>query len=107
MPGTMTQSQIMQPTGHFHHDVTDRASPVAQFLLDDAASLHTAHRMLYPHLLACNALVLCFLLRCRLTTAWLLCRLLDRYVLDRKSLKSHVLIQNTSSWQVIQLIIHY
>src|SRR4051812_21930946 len=106
MPRTMTQSQIMQPTGDFHHDVAHAISPVAQFLLDDATALHAAHRVLDPHLFACNAVILCFLLRCQLTTTRFLGWLLDRHMLNREPLKPHVLIQHTSGRQSIRFVIH-
>ena len=102
----MTQSQVMQSTGDLHHHVPDRVSPVAQFLLDDTTALHAAHRMLNSHLFACDAAILHLLLRCQFTTTWFLGRLLDRHVLDGKSLKSHVLIQDTSSRQDIRFIVN-
>jgi len=58
MPGTVAQAQIMQAAGDLHDQVTDRSLPVADFVLDDAAPLHTAHRVLNPHFLARNALII-------------------------------------------------
>jgi len=62
--------------------------------------------MLNPHLFARNKAILCSLLRCQFATTWLLGRLLDYHVLDCKSLKSHVLIQHTSSRQGVRFIIN-
>ncbi len=105
MPGTVAQSEIMQATGDFHHYVADRVLPVAHFLLDNATALHTAHRMLNPHLLARNPTIIFLLLRCQFATAWFLCRLLHTDVRYCKSLKSHILIQDTPSRQRVRFII--
>src|SRR5919199_718245 len=95
MPGTVPQPEIMQPTGDFHHQVTDRVVPVAEFVLDDTTPLHPTDGVLNPHSLARNATVLCFLFRRQFTTTRLLRWLLNGYCRDGKALKSHILIQGT------------
>ena len=97
MPGTKPQSEIMQPARDFHHHVTDRVLPVADFVLDDTTPLHPTDGVLNPHSLARNATVLFFLFQRKFTTTWLLGWLLNSYCRDGKSLKSHVLIQGTIS----------
>ena len=97
MPGTKAQSEIMQPARDFHHHVTDRVLPVADFVLDDTTTLHATDCVLHPHSLARNATVLFFLFRRKFTTTRLLGWLLNGYCRDGKSLKSHVLIQGTIS----------
>ncbi len=92
MPGTITQSKIMQPAGNFHNHVTDRVFPVADFVLDDATALHTTHRVLNPHFLARNALIIYLLCVVYFTTARFLDRLLDHDTRDGKTLKPHILI---------------
>jgi hypothetical protein len=105
MPGTIPQSEIMQPAGDFHHHVTDTVAPAANFFLHDPASLHTADRMLYPHFLARNATVFFFLFWREFTTAWLLGWLSDGYGRNGKALKPHVLIEHAASGQFIPFII--
>ncbi len=92
MPRTIPQAQIMQAAGDVHHHVADRGLPVADFLLDDATALHTAHRVLNPHFLARNAPIFCFLCVGQFTTARFLGRLLDHDTRDAKALKPHILI---------------
>ena len=92
MPRTIPQSKIMQPAGNFHHQVTDRVFPVADFVLDDATALHTTHRVLNPYFLARNTLIICFLCVGQFTTARFLDRLLDHDTRDGKTLKPHILI---------------
>ena len=92
MPGMIPQSKIMQAAGDGHHQVVDRSLPVAEFLLDDSAALHTAHRVLNPHFLARNPLIVCFLCIGQFTTARFLGRLLDHDTRDGKALKPHILI---------------
>ncbi len=92
MPGTVAQAQIMQAAGDLHDQVTDRGLPVADFVLDDAAPLHTAHRVLNPHFLARYPLVVRFLGIGQLKASRFLGWLLNRDVCDRKPLKAHVLI---------------
>ena len=105
MPGTVPQAKIMQPAGDFHDQVADPRLPVADFVLDDATPLHTAHRVLNPHFLARYALVVRFLIIGQFTSTRFLCWLLDHDVCDRKSLKSHVLIQCASLRQCVRFII--
>ncbi len=105
MPGPVAQAQIMQPAGDFHDQVTDRGLPVADFVLDDAAPLHTAHRVLNPHFLARDALVVRFLVIGQVTSTRFLGWLLNRDVRDGKPLKPHVLIQDASRRQGVALII--
>lgn len=92
MPRTITQSKIMQAAGDVHHQVAERGPPVADFLLDDATALHTAHRVLNPHFLARNPTIVCFLCIGQFTTARFLGRLLDHDTSDGKALKPHILI---------------
>jgi hypothetical protein len=106
MPGTMTQSKIMQPAGERHHQVAEGRLPGAQLVLHDPTALHTAHRMLDPHLLARHTMILLFLLRRQLSTTGFLCWLLNAHVLKGKSLKSHVLVEYTSGRKGIRFIIH-
>ncbi len=75
MPGTIAQSEIMQPARDFHHHVTDPVLPVADFVLHDTAAFHAADCVLNPHFLTRNATILFLLLRREFTTAWLLGRL--------------------------------
>src|SRR5918997_3666320 len=105
MPRTMTQAEIVHPTGNFHHDVTDRVLPVANSVLDDATALHTAHGMLNAHFLARDPLIFFFLHRGEFTTSRFLRRLLHGDVRYRKALKSHILIEDTTRGQRIVLII--
>ena len=97
MPGTKAQSEIMQPARDFHHQVTDRVLPVANFVLDDTTPLHPTDGVLNPHSLARNAMVRFFLFQRELTTARLLGWLPNGYCRNGKSLKSHVLIEGTLS----------
>ena len=106
MPRTMTYSQIMQPAGERHHKVSHCRLPIAHLLFDDPAALHTAHRLLNPHLLARYPMILCILLNCQFSTTRFLCWLLDQDVLNCKSLKSYVLVQHTSGRKHIRFIIH-
>lgn len=106
MPGTIPQSQIVQPSGNRHHRVTDGVSPVAEFVLDDAASLHAPDRVLNPHLLAGNAAVFGFLFSRQFPTTRFLGRLLDHDVDDREPLKAHILIQNASAREGIRFFIN-
>ena len=92
MPGTITQPKIMQAAGDVHHHVTDGGLPIADFLLDYATALHTAHRVLNPHFLARNPTILCFLCIGQFTTPRFLGRLLDHDTRDGKALKPHILI---------------
>ncbi len=106
MPGTITQSKIMQPAGNFHNQVTDRVFPVADFVLDDATALHTTHRVLDPHFLARDALVGRFLGISQVPATRFLGGLCNRDVRDGKSLKPHVLIQHTVGRQGVPFIIN-
>jgi hypothetical protein len=105
MPRTVSQAEIMQSTGNFHHHITDHVLPVADFVFDDAAALHAAHRVLNPHFLARNALILCFLRIRQFTATRFLRWLLDDDVRYGKALKSHVLIQDTSRRQLVRFIV--
>ena len=106
MPGTKPQTEIMQPAGDFHHHVPDTVLPVADFVLHDAAPLHAAHRMLNPHFFACNTTVLFFLRHGEFPSPWLLRWLPDRHRRDRKSLKPHVLIEDTVRRQYIRFVVN-
>ncbi len=106
MPGTVTQPEVMQPAGNFHHHVAERALPVADLVFDDAAALHAAHRVLNPHFLAGNALIIYFLCIGQFTTTRFLRWLLNNDVCYGKALKSHVLIQDTSRWQLVRFIVN-
>lgn len=106
MPGTIPQSQIVQPSGNGHHRITDDVSPVAEFVLDDAAALHAPDRVLNPHLLAGNAAVFVFLFSRQLPTTRFLGRLLDHDVDDREPLKAHILIQDASAREGVRFFIN-
>jgi hypothetical protein len=106
MPGTIPQSEIMQPARDFHHHVTDTVLPIADFVLHDTTAFHTADGVLYPHFLARNATVLFFLFRREFSTTWLLRWLSNRYCRNGKSLKPHILIEDTVSRQTIGFIIN-
>ena len=105
MPGTIPQSEIVQPARDFHHHVADTVLPVADFVLHDTTALHTADCVLNPHFLARSATVLFFLFRSEFTTTGLLDWLLNSHRRDGKSLKPHVLIEGAVSWQTICFII--
>ena len=105
MPGPKAQAEIMQATGNFHHHVTDLVLPGAEFVFHDPAALHPTERMLNPHFLARNPTVLFFLFQGKLAAAGFLGRLAHRHRCDGKSLKSHVLIENTFRRQSIGFII--
>ena len=107
MPRTITQSQIMQAAGDVHHQVADRGLPVADFLLDDATALHTAHRVLNPHVLARNASILCFLCVGQFTTARFLGRLLDHDPRDGKAVKAHILREHASGRSEVLGIVNH
>ena len=96
----------MQPTGDRHHKVAEARLPIAQLVFDDPTALHTAHRMLDPHLLARYTTIVLLLLRSQLSTTWLLCWLLNQDSLRCKPLKSHVLIQHTSRRKKVHFFIH-
>ncbi len=106
MPGTIAQSEIMQPTGDGHHHVPDTILPVADLVFHDPTAFDTTDRMLDPHFLARNATVCFFLCWCEFPAARLFRRLLDRHHRDCKSLKSHVLIEHTPSGQYIVFVIN-
>jgi hypothetical protein len=106
MPGTIPQSEIMQPARDFHHQVTDTVLPIADFVLHNTTAFHTADGVLYPHFLARNATVLFFLFRREFSTTWLLRWLSNRYCRNGKSLKPHILIEDTVSRQTIGFIIN-
>lgn len=106
MPGTMTQSQVMQPAGDRHHQVAEGRVPVAHLVLHDPTALHTAHRMLDAHFLARHTMIRSLLLNCQLSATRFLCWLLNDDVFNHKSLKSHVLIEDTSSRKIIHCIVH-
>ncbi len=92
----MTQSEIVQPTGDDHHQVTNLVLPVAHFVLDDPAPLDAGHRVLNPHFLARDALVLRFLRSGDPTTAWFLDRLLDLHTRHSKALEPPVLVEHAA-----------
>lgn len=96
----------MQPSGNRHQHVTDGISPVAEFVLDDAAALHAPDRVLNPHPLAGNAAVFVFLFSRQLPTTRLLGGLLDHDVDDRETLKAHILIQDASAREGVRFFIH-
>ncbi len=106
MPGPIPQAEIMQPARDFHHHVADTVLPVADFILHDPTALHAADGMLNPHFLARNATVLFFLFRREFTASWLLGWLPNSYGRDDKSLKPHILVESTVSWQNIRFIIN-
>src|SRR5215210_4938715 len=106
MPGTIPQSEIMQPARDFHHQVTDTVLPIADFVLHDTTAFHTADGVLYPHFLARNATVLFFLLHGEFPSTWLLRWLSYRHRRDRKPLKPHVLIQDTVRRQFIRFVVN-
>ncbi len=93
----MTQSKIVQTTGDHHHQVTDLVLPVAHFVFYDPAALHTGHRVLDPHFLTGDAVVLGFLRVGEGPTTWFLRRLLHRDTGNGKALEPPVLVQDTAS----------
>ncbi len=94
----MTQSQVVQPAGDYHHYIADTVLPVAHSVLDDPAALHAGHRVLDPHFLARNTLVLGFLRIGEFATTWLLGRLLYLDTRDGKSLEAPILVQHAARW---------
>ncbi len=92
----MAQAQIVQATGNRHHEIPDPVLPVTYFVLDDATTLHTGHRVLDPHFLACYAAVLGFLVSGEFAATWFLRWLSHLDTRDRKSLEAHVLVQHAA-----------
>jgi hypothetical protein len=105
MPRTIPQSPIVQPGGDGHQHVADGVLPVAEFVLDNAAALHAPNRVLNAHFLAGNPAIFFLVFRCKLATTRFLCRLLDRYIVYRETLKAHILIQHTACRQRLLFVI--
>jgi hypothetical protein len=106
MPGTIPQSEIVQPTGDVHHHVPDIILPVAELVFHDTTAFDTTDRMLDPHFLARNTPVFFFLCGHEFPAARLFRWLLDRHARNRKPLKPHVLIEHTASGQYIVFVIN-
>ena len=94
----MTYSQVVQATSDRHNEIADPVLPIPHFLLHDPAALDTGHRVLDPHFLARDTLVLGFLRVCEDATLWFLGWLLDVSAGNGKALEAHVLIQHAADW---------
>ncbi len=88
----MTHSKVVQATGDCHDEVADPVLPIPHLLLNDPAAFDTGHRVLDPHFLARDTLVLRFLRVCERASTWFLSWLLNVTTRNGKALEAHVLI---------------
>ena len=91
----------MQPAGHFHHEVTDPASPEADAVLDHAAALDAAIDVLDPYAATGVRLIRVFLLLGEFPTAWLFDRLQHLDAIKQEGEKAQVLQQLAAFRQLV------
>ena len=102
LPGREANTEVVQGTAEFHHEITDTLFPQADPVFDDATALHTPVDMLDPEPARGECLVGPLLLPCQFLASWLLGRHEALNVGQREGQEAQILQQPTPSGQGIR-----
>jgi uncharacterized peroxidase-related enzyme len=102
LPWGQTDSEVMQGTTEFHHEIADAVLPQPDAVFHDATALDAAIDMLDPEPAVMQRLIGALLLPCQPLIPWLLGRHQDLHLWERERQKAQLLQQPASRGQGIR-----
>ena len=97
LPRGQTNTEVMQGTTDFHHEIAYALLPQTDPVFDDATALDTTVHVLDPQPTAVQCLVGHVLLPCELLVTWFLRRHEDLYLGERERQEAQILQQPAAS----------